>query len=683
MNKILIVDDEERFRTNLAQRLKMRGYAVQEMASGEDAVKTARSDPEVDVLLLDLKMPGMSGEQVLREIRNFRPEIQAVILTGHGSMASAMEVGKLEAYAYLEKPCELERLVEVIEGARREKVRAMERHEIPRIEKGSLWKWLVGVHNSRPGLILLGALLFFGISYVMPTPERMHHLLTFAKTGDRQTDLNLGYAHWAKMKTGESIAEYYTRTAKLGREVRDPDGTRRLEPLTFPQVARRTKMMLAILLVAALFWATGAVPVGITALIVGLAMYLGDILKPDDVAQAYAKDAVIFVFGVLTMAATITKTGLDRRIGLLLLGMSSNLWKLLFLFLPLMGLACSFLSEHALVAFMMPVMMLVYSSSTAQAGVKSDRALAVMLVMSMCLAANCGGPGSPAAGGRNAVMVGILSEYGTPIGFAEWMKYGLPFVPVMALVIALYFFLVFRRRLKVKNLNVSAHVRAASEKIGPMNRTEYITAAVLLLLVVMWCFTSEEKGMGGPVLLAIVLLNLFRILRWKDIARIQWEVVALYASACAIGKGLAMTGAALYMADTFVSAMPGFMQSGEGLALAGSIFTGIVTNFMSDGATVSAIGPITVPMAVISGTHPWMVGLATAFASSFAHALIIGTPNNAIAYAMAKDPLTGEQLVTLGDFLKHGFAVWLLSLAVLWFWCIFGYWRLVGFPAFQ
>ena len=155
--------------------------------------------------------------------------------------------------------------------------------------------------------------------------------------------------------------------------------------------------------------------------------------------------------------------------------------------------------------------------------------------------------------------------------------------------------------------------------------------------------------------------------------------MALYASACALGKGLATTGAALYLADSFVGLLPDVMRSGEGLAIAVSLFTGIITNFMSDGATVSAIGPITIPMATISGTHPWMVGLATAFASSFAHMLIIGTPNNAIAYAMAKDPVTGEQLVTLGDFLKHGAAVLVLSFLVLWGWAFFGYWRLVGF----
>jgi sodium-dependent dicarboxylate transporter 2/3/5 len=176
-----------------------------------------------------------------------------------------------------------------------------------------------------------------------------------------------------------------------------------------------------------------------------------------------------------------------------------------------------------------------------------------------------------------------------------------------------------------------------------------------------------------------VLLNILGILRWRDINQIHWDVVALYASACAMGKGLAVTGAALWMADGFVNVLPDFMKSGEWLCVATSLFSGIVTNFMSDGATVAAIGPITVPMGTLSGTPPLMVGLATAFASSFAHMMIIGTPNNAIAYSMAKDPETGEQLVTLQDFFKHGAVVLILSFAVLWIWTFFGYWRWIGF----
>ena len=677
MSKVLLIDDEEQFRTSLARRLSMRGFASRELDSGADALKVVRGDPEIDVIILDRKMPGMSGEQVLKEIKQYRPELQVIMLTGHGSMASAVETGRLDAYAYLQKPCELDELVSVIEAARAEKVRAMARHEIPHVERGSVRTWLIGSHNSRPGLILLGLGLFLAI-LLTPAPARMRELLSAPKTG-QPTDVNLGYAGYVKMKPGETVAEYYCR--KYGLEVtqRDENGEKHKRPLTAEEAAFRAKAMLGTLVVAALFWASGAVPVGITALLVGVNMYFLGVLRPDAIAQAYAKDAVIFIFGVLAIAMAIGKTGLDRRIGLLLLGPCHSLPRLLFLFLPLLAVACSFVSEHALVAFLMPMFMMVYATSTQAAGIRQDRNLAIMFALCICFAANCGGPGSPAAGGRNAVMLGILADYCEPPTFWQWVKYGLPFVPVMALMIAAYFYIVFHRRLKVKSLDVSAIVRGAVAKIGPMTRAEHITAVVLVALVLMWITLSNRVGMGGPAILCIVVLNLLRVISWRDIIKIPWEVVALYASACALGKGLAVSGAALYLADAFIGVLPEFMRSGEGLAMATSLFTGIATNFMSDGATVSAIGPVTVPMALISDTNPWMVGFATSFASSFAHMMIIGTPNNAIAYALAKDPVTGEQLVKLTDFLKHGAVVVVLSFVVLWLWTFLGYWRWLGF----
>lgn len=677
MARILLVDDEDSFRVSVAKRLRLRGYDTVDLPDGEEAVRRVRADTEVDVIVLDRKMPGMQGEEVLKEIKRFRPEAQVIILTGHGSLESATEAGRLDAFTYLEKPCELEVLVEAIDGARQETVRAKHRFEIPHVTERSLAAWLKGSHNSRPGLILLG-LALFGAIVLSPPPARLVELVSVPKTG-QTADANLGYSAYMKLKPGETIAEYYSHKSDLDRKVTATDGTVSRQALSPHQVSFRAKVMLAVLVLAALFWATGAVPVGVTALIVGLAMYMTDVLRPDDIAAAYAKDAVIFIFGVLAMSKAISKTGLDRRIGLLLLGPATTLPRLLFIFLPLLSVACAFVSEHALIAFIMPLFMMVYASSVRAAGLPQDRALAVMFVLSLCYAANCGGPGSPAAGGRNAVMMGILADYDIAPTFGQWVTYGLPFVPVMALVIATYFFVVFRRQLKVKTLNVSSLVRQASEKIGPMTPQEHITAAVLVLVIVLWITAGEVLGMGGPVLLGLVLLNLFRIQQWREVAAIQWEVVALYGSACALGKGLAVTGAALFMADRFVAILPEFMRAGEGLAIATSLFAGLATNFMSDGATVAAIGPITVPMARISGTHPWMVGLATAFASSFAHMLIIGTPNNAIAYAMAKDPVTGEQLVTLGDFFKHGVAILLLSFGVLWLWTICGYWRWIGF----
>ncbi len=677
MPKTMLVDDNDKFREALVNRLQLRGYEALGVDNGEDAIKHVRADSDIDVVILDRKMPGMMGEQVLKEIKEFRPEVQVIMLTGHSTMESAMETGRLEAYSYLQKPYDFDELLKIIDAAREDKVHAMARHEIAHVERDSLWKWMLGSHNSRPGIILAGLILFSLVAFT-PIPSRMLLILSSPKTGQTD-DVNFGYSSYRKMNEGDTVAEYYSHYAKMDRTVTDEAGNKVVEAETPEDVAFKAKVMLGILLVAALFWGSGAIPVGITALVVGAAMYFFQVLRPDEVVAAHAKDAVFFIFGVLAMSQAISKTGLDRRIGLLLLGPAKTLGRLMFLFLPLLAVTCSFLSQHALIAFLMPLFMMVYVTSTRAAGVKKDKALAVMFALALAYTTNIGGPGSPVAGGRNAIMVAILADYGNAPTFGEWVMYGMPFVPVMALVIAAYFYFMFRNKLAVKSLDVAAIVRRASEKIGPMNSKEYITAAVLVLVLVLWITASDTFGMGGPVILGLVLLNIFRVLRWRDVASIHWEVVALYASASALGKGLAETGGALYLADSFLSILPESMQSGSGLAIASSLFTGITTNFMSDGATVSAIGPITVPMATISGTHVWMVGLATAFASSFAHMLIIGTPSNAIAFAMTKDPVTGEQLVSLGDFFKHGFIILLLSFAVLWLWTILGYWAWIGF----
>jgi DNA-binding NtrC family response regulator len=101
MAKILLVDDEDKFRSDIAERLKLRGFETVESDNGEDAIKAVRRDNDIDVALLDLKMPGLSGEQTLSELKKYRPAIQVIMLTGHGSLESAMKTGRLDAYGAL------------------------------------------------------------------------------------------------------------------------------------------------------------------------------------------------------------------------------------------------------------------------------------------------------------------------------------------------------------------------------------------------------------------------------------------------------------------------------------------------------------------------------------------------------------------------------------------------------
>jgi sodium-dependent dicarboxylate transporter 2/3/5 len=675
MPLVLLIDDEDRFREALKQQLKVRNFVVLDTSSGEEAIKIVRhANP--DVVILDQKMPGMDGIQTLKEIKKVRPEVQVIMHTGHSSIDSARVTGKHDAFHYIEKPCAVDDMIGVIHQALEERKNAMARNEIPDIKPGGIKDRFVGVHNARPGILLLGVLIFLAIAF-MPTPQGLTDLLTHEKTGDKGEPI-AGYAEYHRMKPGQTISGYYVQKAKLFRQISQADGRVTQAPLTAPQAAMRTKVMVAILCLAALFWATGAIPIGVTALLVGVLMYFFNIFPADQVAKAYAKDSVIFIFGVLALAAAISKTGLDRRIGMLLLGTSTSLVRFCLFFAPLLACTAAFLSEHALVAFIAPILMLVYMGAIKAAGLKRDKALVVMLLLMLTFCANIGGPGSPAAGGRNAVMLGIFSDYGIDITFGQWMKMGLPFVPVMALVIAAYFFVVFRGKIKVPSVNIAAEVRRESDKIGKMTSAEYKAAFALILVIVLWVTLSSRFGMGGPVLLCLVLLNVLGVLRWRDINSIHWDVVALYAAASAMGYGLAVSGAALWLASSLINLLPEMLKHGIGLCISTSFITGILTNFMSDGATVAAVGPITVPMATLSATSPLMVGLATAFASSFAHMLVIGTPNNAIVFSMARDPETGEQLLTMKDFFIHGFAVFVLSLLVLWVWAFWGYWNWVA-----
>jgi sodium-dependent dicarboxylate transporter 2/3/5 len=147
-----------------------------------------------------------------------------------------------------------------------------------------------------------------------------------------------------------------------------------------------------------------------------------------------------------------------------------------------------------------------------------------------------------------------------------------------------------------------------------------------------------------------------------------------------MGAGLKFTGGALWLANVFVGLLPEFLAKGDMLAIGISVLTGTMTNFMSDGATVAALGPIVLPMAQLSDVHVWKLGLACAFSSSFANFLVVGTPNNAIAFGMSKDPETGERLLSVFDFVKYGLPVTLLAWFVLWFWSILGYWSLLSWP---
>ncbi len=114
--KLLIVDDEEKFLDSIARRLEMREFEVTKATNGTDAINYAKN-MKFDLALLDLKMPGMDGKEVLEILKREHKFIEVIMLTGHGSLESAVECTKLGAYGYLPKPYEFEKLIEVLKDA--------------------------------------------------------------------------------------------------------------------------------------------------------------------------------------------------------------------------------------------------------------------------------------------------------------------------------------------------------------------------------------------------------------------------------------------------------------------------------------------------------------------------------------------------------------------------------------
>lgn len=121
-SKILLVDDEREFVQTLSERLLMRDMGSAVAYDGESALEVVRQD-EPEVMILDLKMPGIDGIEVLRRVKESQPEIEVIILTGHGSEADRDTCMNLGAFAYLQKPVDVEELSATIKRAN-EKIQA-------------------------------------------------------------------------------------------------------------------------------------------------------------------------------------------------------------------------------------------------------------------------------------------------------------------------------------------------------------------------------------------------------------------------------------------------------------------------------------------------------------------------------------------------------------------------------
>jgi DNA-binding NtrC family response regulator len=118
--KVLLVDDEEDFVEMLSLRLEAVGEEVTPSHSGRECLQVLEGR-DIDVVVLDVKMPGMDGIETLQEIKRRFPLVEVILMTGHGTVESAIEGKALGAFDYLLKPADFNELMEKLEAAREKK----------------------------------------------------------------------------------------------------------------------------------------------------------------------------------------------------------------------------------------------------------------------------------------------------------------------------------------------------------------------------------------------------------------------------------------------------------------------------------------------------------------------------------------------------------------------------------
>jgi len=146
---LLLVDDEEKFLNALTERLKLKFFDITPVTNGEDAIKVARN-ARFDVAVVDLKMPGMDGVETQRKLKEIQPFLQCIVLTGHGSIDSALESGQEDAFNYLLKPVDHDKLVAAIKDAYKKKVDVQDKKFKEQVEE--LYASGLGAHGIRKAI---------------------------------------------------------------------------------------------------------------------------------------------------------------------------------------------------------------------------------------------------------------------------------------------------------------------------------------------------------------------------------------------------------------------------------------------------------------------------------------------------------------------------------------------------
>tara|TARA_B100000470_G_scaffold44708_1_gene32712 strand:- start:302 stop:1717 length:1416 start_codon:yes stop_codon:yes gene_type:complete len=411
---------------------------------------------------------------------------------------------------------------------------------------------------------------------------------------------------------------------------------------------------LIIVLVALVLIISESIPLPAVAILILIMEVILGVDTADGVASSFMSDAVFFIMGSLMLAVSIVYQGLDKRLALGVINITGNkTWRIVLGFVTISALLSSFIGEHTVAAMMLPVVLALIRNAGLETG-KATR-LSTVLLFSIAYGCAIGSIGTPSGGGRNVIMIGYLSEFGmAELSYLTWMKFAYPMLLLEIPITAIVLWYTFTPSQKILDSAVRK-LKVQVAKTGDLTVNQFMAIGIFLLVFVGWVFLSPFIGLGIVALSGVFLYLSFGLIEWQEINRnTNWGVILLFGSAISLGIQMKETGAALWVAEGTLHYLEIIFQDVAVVRwFVSVVITGILTNLLSNAATVAVLGPIVLDM----GGNPLITGIMTSIASSFAYLTIVASPTCMIIHS------TG--LITSSDYLKAGWKLFIISVVLL------------------
>ncbi len=432
------------------------------------------------------------------------------------------------------------------------------------------------------------------------------------------------------------------------------------------------KGAIALFLLAGTWWVFEVIPIGVTAIAIGVFQAIFAIRSAKDAFRDFMDPSVMFIFASVVIGLAFTKSGLTKRLAykmLQIVGEKTNMIVLGALVVTA-GLA-HFMAHTAAAATVFPILLAINSLYG-----EGDRPtkFGKSLFIGMAYAAGAGSIITFLGSARAAAGAGMFKEFtGTYISFFELTKYMFPIGWVMVFVIWIILMIFLKPEKKVIS-GLKGKVEGLLKELGPMTRDEkfvIITVLGAIAVMSMQAFVPALKVLDRAAILlcSTLIFFLFRVLTVKELEDIPWNIILLFSGAMSIGFCLWQTGAAQWMAVEWLL----LFQKAHWLVFVLSVatFVLVLTNFIMNVAAIAISLPVSLVIAQYLGVAPEPIFYASLVTAGMPFVLLIGAAPNAIAYE--------SKQFTTGEFFGYGLLPSVILIAFLAI-ALLVIWPLLGMP---